>query len=227
MRIQQIFTVGRLRSRRGLTASLAVATALALIIPSAFAAVDPAETVTHVEEDWELVVDEPSGVKDSPQLATVMSPFSDLDSLFGIVTWNYRELPSFTAGGMQLQSWAGEEFLLSKDFRSSELSTVGETITWTQSLKVNGGVLKLKVQDGHSTTWGAFGGSEMTLSEIINIGNLDYYSADTSAKNSGISYGANRVILLRVKEVRRYNADGDLISTDSTPRVVHQRVDAD
>ena len=51
---------------------------------------------------------------------------------------------------------------------------------------------------------------------------LNGYSTDLSVTKSWISHGANRVNLLRITEVRRYDAEGNLISRDTTPRVVFE-----
>jgi len=184
---------------------------------------DATPDVLRVEEDWELVLDAPSGAIDVPQLMTVMSPKADLSDLYGMVTWNYREVPNFQAGGLQLQSWADDLFLYSKNFREGEFSTTGETITWTQSLNVASNILTLQIKNGQSVTWGSFGGTQMQLSELILVNNLNAYSPETSVNNSAVTFGGYRVVKLRIKEVRYYDANNNLISTDGTSRVVHQR----
>lgn len=203
-------------------ALLASAILLASVHPSVYSQEEYPD-IASVEEDWELVLDEPSGAKDSPQLVTVMSPYDHLEGLYGMVTWNYREMPNFAAGGLQLQSWAGDTFLYSKNFNESEFSTTGETITWTQSLKIKNQLLTLQVKNGQSTTWGDFGGSELQLSEQVWAQNLNGYSPVKSATNSAITFGSYRVISLRIKQVRYYDADGHQISLDNIPRVIHQR----
>ena len=158
---------------------------------------DATPDVLRVEEDWELILDEPSNSLAAP--------------------------PSFYSGGLQLQSWSDDLFLYSKNFREGEFSTTGETISWTQSLKVNNNILTLRIKDGQSDTWGSFGGTQMQLSELILVNNLNNYSPETSVENSAVTYGAYRVVKLRIKEVRYYDADNNLISTDNTSRVVHER----
>src|SRR5262245_5177887 len=113
-----------------------------------------AVAVTHIEEDWELVLNEPNNSKDSPQFHTVMSPVGNLDGFFAQVVWNYRELPDFQAGGLQLQSWNGEDLLRTRTVSTRELSTSAESITWTQSLDTDGSTLSFELKDGESTTWG-------------------------------------------------------------------------
>jgi len=207
---------------------LAALTAAACLLAGAASyAFEGTPDIARVEEDWELILDEPANQKDAPQLMTVMSPKADLSDLHGMVTWNYREIPSYWSGGLQLQSWADDLFLVSKNFRETEFSTTGETITWTQSLSVSSNILTLQIKDGASDTWGSFGGTKMQLSDTILISNLNGYSPEVSVDNSAVTYGAYRVVKFRIKAVRYYDAANNLIATDTTSRVVHQRPVAD
>lgn len=176
--------------------------------------------VLRVEEDWQLVLNEPDDNVNSPQFHTVMSPLGDLDSFYAQVVWNYQETPEFLPGGLQLQSWNGEERIRTRGVGEIQLSTAAETITWTQSLETDGTMLLFRIQNGQSTTWGAFG-KDMSIDAEASLPDLGAYSASVSAANSCITYGANRVNLLMITEVRRYGQD-ELISVDQTPRVVYQ-----
>lgn len=214
---------GKCRGLLRYRVTAALAAVAFLVAGTSVYSYDATPDVFRVEEDWELILDAPSDSIAVPQLMTVMSPKGDLSDLYGMVTWNYREIPSFYAGGLQLQSWADDLFLYSKNFRESEFSTAGETITWTQSLKVANNILTLQIKNGQSVTWGAFGGTEMQLSELILVNNLNGYSPETSVDHSAVTYGAYRVVKLRIKEVRYFDADNNLITTDGTSRVVHAR----
>ena len=69
---------------------------------------------------------------------------------------------------------------------------------------------------------GGFGGGDATkLGGRVSVANLNGYSTDISAGESWVSYGGNRVEVLRIKEVRRYDADGNLLSRDENARVVY------
>jgi hypothetical protein len=199
-------------------------TALGVLMASASAVCgeSPATDVMQVEEDWELVLAAPAAIKTAPQIETTISPVGNIDSVFARTTWNYREFPNFQAGGMQLQAWHNDAFLTKTNFGTNDLSTVSETVTWTQVLKTDGTVLTLKITDGNSITWGAFGGSTLTLVGVVHLSNLNGYRTEVSVDNSGITFGANRVVKLRIKAVRRYAADGTLLSTDSDSKVIHQ-----
>jgi hypothetical protein len=137
------------------------------------------------------------------------------------VTWNYRELPAYTPGGVQMQGWSGNQVLVTKSFKSDEMSTVAETVTWTQALETDGERLDFRIENGQSQTWGQFGGDSMTISGSADLPSLKNYDSAVSVENSWITYGSNRVDLLVLQEVRRYGPDG-LLSVDSEPKVVFQ-----
>ena len=178
------------------------------------------EPVLRVEEDWALVLNEPDGNGDSPQFHTVMSPYSDAGSFFAQVLWNYRETPDFTSGGVQLQSYNGENLIRRRSLEYGQLSASAETITWTQSLTTDGALLSFEVSEGQSTTWGTFG-KDMRIDEDAGLASLNDYSPDVSAKESGVTYGSNRVNTMSITQVRYYGASG-LLWVDETPRVVFE-----
>ena len=53
--------------------------------------------------------------------------------------------------------------------------------------------------------------------------NLNGYNVAVSLGNSGITFGSQRVISLRIKQVRGYGAAGNLLFLDPTSRVLHER----
>ncbi len=209
----------------GLTAA-ALVLALASVSPApAQSAGDTAappstEPVLRVEEDWILVLNEPDGNVDSPQFHTVMSPFADVGSFFAQVLWNYRETPDFTSGGVQLQSYNGEDLIRRRSMEYGQLSSTAETITWTQSLTTDGALLSFEVSNGRSTTWGTFG-RDMRIDEDADLASLGDYSPDVSATESCVTYGSNRVETMSIVQVRYYGASG-LLRVDATPRVVFE-----
>ncbi len=203
------------RLPKGTSRSVLIVLAGISILP-ALASAPTAEPVIRVEEDWELVVNEPNDGTQSPQFHTVMSPDGTVDGYFAQTLWNYRETPDFAAGGVQLQSYNGEELLRTRSVEHRPLSTTAETITWTQSLETDGTTLTFSVANGVSTTWGEFG-RDMNISSTANLPELNQYSADASAADSCVTYGANRVESLTLVRVRYYSADG-LLAVDNTPR---------
>lgn len=178
------------------------------------------EPVVRVEEDWGLVLNEPDDAVASPQFHTVMSPVANLDSVYAQVLWNYREVPDFVAGGLELQMWNGEQLLQNKSGREDPLSRSAEVIRWTQVLEVTGEGLSFSIQDGQSVSWGSFG-PELHLMVSEGRSDLNGYSPDVSVQNACITYGANRVSVLAIGCVRYYGQSGNLIAIDTTPRIVH------
>lgn len=179
-------------------------------------------SVVRVEEDWEVVLNEPASHLDAPQFHTVISPQGDLEHYHAQITWNYRERPDFSSGGMQIAALWNDQVLADRVAREDPLSTSAESISWTQEVRCSFGLLTFAVKNGSSSTWGSFGGAELTLTGAVGVYNLNGYSTDTSVENSWVSFGANRINLLRIKEVRRYDAAGNLLSRDSDPRVVFE-----
>jgi hypothetical protein len=176
-------------------------------------------TVVRVEEDWELVLNEPDGDVGAPQFHTAISPFSGVGWLYAQVTWNYWELPDFQAGGLQLQAWSGDRSLYETSFGSTQLSTSSETVTWTQVMRTTGEQITFEVANGQSQTWGSFGGNQLTMTGHVSILDLNSYDPATSVSNSGVTYGANRVKSLAIVKVRYYGVGG-LITVDTTRRPV-------
>lgn len=214
----------KFRSRR-LPVLVCVAAVLVVALPIV-GSEDESEPILRIEQDWKLVLNEPDQSVNAPQFHTVMSPFGDLDSVYAQVTWNWRELPDFAPGGLQIQGWCGDECPLHKDFSSNELSTTAETLRWTQAIETDGTVLTFEVINGQSVTWGAFGGHSLQIRGTAPIAALNNYNTDVSAANSVITYGSNRVQSLVITEVRYYGANG-LLGVDSVPTVVHQGEQAD
>src|SRR3989337_1098241 len=92
---------------------------LALLLVLAWASTTKADSssrIVRVEEDWELVVATPDPDSDGPQVACVISPVGDLDSVHAAFELNNQSLPSFVPGGLQLQIWSGEMPLSQRKF---------------------------------------------------------------------------------------------------------------
>lgn len=192
-----------------------------LTLPPAQATDDAPPEIVRIEEDWFLVLNEPNDAMFAPQFHTVMSPFGHLDSVYLQVIWNYWEYPEFEPGGLQMQAWDGDLIEYEKDFHGQQMSTNAETVAWTQVLETDGAVLTFRVENGHSETWGTFGGEYMQIYGLTNLPNLNQYRTTLSASNSLVTYGANRVDLLAIAAVRYYTAQG-LIHTDTVPKIIIQ-----
>jgi hypothetical protein len=209
---------GRLR-----WAALFSLVAVLAVLPLGANAVD-LNLVTRVEEDWELVVAEPGADNAAPQVSCLISPVSNVDGVYATLELNHGSLPEYSPGGLQLQVWSGEDWLTVRDRADSTLHHSNETVTWTQKMWIGAGKVNFKVDNGASDSWGSFGVTDnIKLSISTSLTNLAGYSPDFSASQSGIGYGSQRVQSLVLKKVRYYNAQGNLLLEDTTPRVVHQQ----
>lgn len=176
----------------------------------------------QVQEDWQVVIGTPDPVGAGPQISTAMSPVSDGSSPFFVFDLNYQDSPNFVAGGMQVQVWSGDQMLTAAAKGSAQCSTVGETITWTQTMKISSGTITYAIDSGKSTTWGKFGqGQQLNVGGTFTttLTSFSQYSPATSVTNSGVGWEPNRVTSMTLLKVRYYAA-GKLLSTDSTPRSV-------
>jgi len=179
------------------------------------------EGVFRVEEDWELVLNQPDVDVNAPEFYTLMSPTSHTRAAFVQVSWNFRELEEFAPGGLEIQAWNAENFNYVESEGLGSLSNTAETVTWTQVLKADEGQVTFKIANGHSSSWGDFGGDALSI--VVNGAptTLNGYSPEVTTRSSGITYGTNRVNLFVLKEVRWYGPHG-LVAVDPTPRVVYR-----
>ncbi len=189
--------------------------------PAAMSQEADALPIVRVEEDWQLVLNEPNDDTDCPQFHTVMSPTADVDTYYAEVLWNHRETPDYASGGIQLRSWYDELLLRRRTVETRTLSESAETITWTQALEADDEELTFSLTNGGSSTWGSFG-RDMVIDIPTGIVELSAYSPHVSAENSCITYGSNRIESLRITAVRYYGPEGVLLQEDTTPVSVYE-----
>jgi hypothetical protein len=183
---------------------------------------NPPTGVARVEEDWELIVNDPDINDNSPQITCVIAPLT-VDSGYLAVDVNFHSQPEYSAGGVQIHIWSPNQPMLVADSGlTAALGTTNETITWTTKMSVAHNNLTFEVVNGNSTTWGAFGNDgELQLSVGALLASLDGYSPNVSLDNSGVPYASNRVTSLTLKAVRWYSASGTLLQQNTTPQLVH------
>lgn len=172
------------------------------------------DSIVQVEEDWELVVADPDVNSNGPQLACAIAPGNDLDGVYATFELNHCSTPQSAVGGLHLHVWDGETRLQSTSApETRQLATSGESITWTQRMTLQNGQLIFEVVNGHSTTWGAFGGQgNLKVSAPCSATSLDGYTPTVSVNNSGVSYASQRVQNLVLRQVRLVKADGTILS---------------
>lgn len=213
---------GQKRNEEKALRGLAAVSAIAALCVVAAGAISNGGPVVRVEEDWEAILNEPDEAMDAPQFHTVMSTSGGLEGVYFQVGWNYRENPGFTSGGLECSAWLNDDLDDAVAVREDPLSQSAETVTWTQSLTLEHGAVIFRLKSGQSQSWGSFGGSSSTLRRPFTGTSLTGYSTDTSAANSLVTYGANRVNRLRIVAVRYYDANGVLLWSDTSPRAVYQ-----
>lgn len=182
----------------------------------------PPTGVARVEEDWELVVNDPDVNDNSPQVTCVIAPLT-VDSGYLAVDVNFHSQPDYSPGGVQMHVWSPNTPMSVADSGlTAALGTQNETITWTTKMSVANNTLTFQVVNGNSTTWGAFGNDgELSLSVSALLASLDGYDSNVSLDNSGVPYASNRVTSLTLKAVRWYSASGVLLQQNTTPQLVH------
>src|SRR5689334_7081906 len=177
-------------------------------------------SVVRVEEDWRLEVVTPDPGTNAPQISCVFAPTADIDFGYAEFDINHHSLPRYRPGGMQLQVWSNNQpIVVNNDPDGGIFSNPEETVTWTQSLAFDDGVLTFAIRDGQSDTWGRFGhDNRLKIATSAPIDNLNGYDTAVSKSNSGIGFASNRVRVLKITAVRRYYSDGT-VSEDATPHV--------
>lgn len=183
--------------------------------------------IVKIEEDWLLDIADPEPDKNCPQVVTVFGPADPDSGTYAIFELNHGTLPDFAEGGMQLQAWYGEYLIgYRSQFAPAEFNQAIERVTYTTVIRVRDNSLKLAIINGHSLTWGDFGG---TWSLRVDMStwreNLNDWNSRHSLEHSRVSYGANRVNKFVRTEIRYYtrNESGyQLHYKDETDSYIHR-----
>lgn len=189
------------------------------LIPAPVAREAATAPINRIEEDWELVIATTDVPAAGPQITTAMSPGPvqvHPDINFNL---NYREGSSFRAGGLQIEVFENSNLTTSAEKGSATLNTDGETITWTQRLALYDGWLNYRIKQGHSQTWGDFGGWDLSVWFPSALGDLGDYSPQFSKSKSGVGWQADHVSSMKLLRVRYYS-DDTLVRTDDTPLTI-------
>ncbi len=208
--------------------SMALLVTPLLLAVSATQACGEESKLVRVEEDWELVVDNPDVNSFGPQVACAFSPFANLNHLYITFEVNHRSAPATAGGGLHLQVWHNDEHVATEAFPDhSVLETPGEVVGWTQRMQVQDGKIVFEVVNGQSSTWGEFGNQGNLKAEVdCDVDNLNGYSPQVSIDNSGTTFGSHRIRLLVLRAVRAVREDGTVQSVQLN-HVVHQNDNED
>jgi hypothetical protein len=179
--------------------------------------------IVRVEEDWRVEVGTPAPEDHAPQIVTVLSPVGNLEREHSVFEMNHTTYPDYAPGGMQLQCWR-------RDWLSGYGSTphqqrlyhANEVVLFTSSMQIDDDVLEFRIKNGTSLTWSTFGGNGYLKTRYnTTLENLDSYSPDVSVANSRVAFASHRVRKLVLSRIRYYSQEG-LVTTDDTPRIVHE-----
>jgi hypothetical protein len=167
-------------------------------------------SIWKVEEDWELVINEPEDNTNSPQVTFFMTPSADLDQTYFQLQMNYEADEVYTAGGFHVAAVRGEEILDEARSHNQSLLTVdGDVIRWTTVTAVVNNKLLFAVKDGHCASWGDFGGPEYLVEmPAHSIQDLSNYSHAQSETTIDIGFGGNRVDSVRLRKIRLFHNNG-------------------
>jgi hypothetical protein len=199
---------------------MALAMVLACVGRPAMA--DNGQPITRIEEDWKIEFGSPDPDTNAPQVIMTIPPSATLAGPHAIFEVNHRTQPNYSAGGLQLQRWNGDEMV---EYKSSHkvnvLAADNDLARFTMSMEVQNGALTFGVSNGSSGTWGTFGNNgHLSASTSCDLSNLASYDPDASLANSRVGFASYRVQKVTRTQVRHYSGSV-LISTDSTEHVIH------
>lgn len=180
-----------------------------------------AADIYRVEEDWEMVVNEPDSSIHSPQVTLFLAPTQANPDRYFQLQLNHAVEHEFSGGGFHVAAMEGSEHLAC--FRSSTyqpLVSSAQTVRWTSVMAVNGESLSYFIKDGYCADWGAFGGPSTAVGMAAQ-GQLHFNSYDPSRSLEmiDIGFGGNRIQSLVLKNVRLYRTDGTVseVSVNGSP----------
>lgn len=198
--------------------------ALAVALIGTFATTDQAiGQVTYVEEDWEIQIGTPDPDGEAPQIITAMSSTDRLEDVHAILEMNHATLPDYQAGGMSLQIWSsGTNLDYMVHPHKDKLHVQDEVLTYTMTMKISDGTVRFEVKNGTASSWGNYGIGGFWRTVTTSQSEFTQYSPATSVKFSKVGYAKHRVKKFYMKESRTYDANGNLLSRDTTDRIVHE-----
>lgn len=163
-----------------------------------------------VEEDWELVINEPDVQINSPQVAFFLYPDADHSDCYFQLQMNYAAEDGYSSGGFRVGAFCNEVAVDEErsNIRQS-LAWDNDQIRWTSAMAVFNGKLMFAVKDGYGMQWGPFGGPEYLVEmDDQEMHCLDHYSPSKSLQSVDIGFGANRVASIKLKTVRLTYTNG-------------------
>lgn len=180
-------------------------------VPTCFSA---NSTIYKIEEDWEMVINDPDPANHSPQVTFFTSPSANLDDVYFQLQMNYAADAGFSAGGFHVAAVQDDQ--IQDEARSDTrriLATDGDHIRWTSVMTMIENRALYAVTDGQGTEWGTFGGPGYLVKMMSSpVWDLAEYHPQNSLDNVDIGFGANRVQSITLLRVRAYYTDGRVVT---------------
>jgi hypothetical protein len=191
---------------------LAALAALAVAVPTQGLAPNTI-LVSRIEQDWEIVVNNPDALRGAPQVVLHVRPWPG-SSYLCLFLLNYQDHPSFASGGTQLQIWRNDTLRAAAAYGTGILeSPPDETIKFTLYLEQTNGLLKFGFKALTSKTWGDK--DTLGVSTARSMNDLSSYATSDTVANSVILLAPERVLSAKVLEVRQYDGAGTVVATES------------
>ncbi|TWU02801.1 hypothetical protein [Stieleria varia] len=184
--------------------------AVSLISSRTLCADEP--NVFLIEEDWELVINDPAPAINSPQVAFFMYPDAGREDVYFQLQMNYAAEEGYSSGGFRVSAILGETPVDEERSRTREtLNMDGDRLRWTSAMAIFDGQLMYAVKDGQGIQWGSFGGPDyLVRMDRDGISNLNQYDPAKSIEAVDIGFGGNRVSSIRLRRVRYIDTTGNV-----------------
>ena len=167
-------------------------------------------TVYKVEEDWELVVNEPDPSNNSPQITFFTSPSHLSEGTYFQLQLNYHAADHYSSGGFHVASVI--DYQMVDEARSKtrkNLATKDDVIRWTSVMAIINSRALFAVRDGYGREWGSFGGADYLVRMVPSpVSDLSHYRYQQSMDAVDIGFGRNRVSRITLKAVRLFYTNG-------------------
>ena len=200
-----------LRAARS-TAASGILAGLALLLSSNAVHADHG-SIYKVEEEWEIVIDDPDPSINSPQITFFVTPNPAEPNCYFQLQMNYAADDTYSSGGFHVGAFHSGTLL--DEARSATRRTLtvdGDRVRWTNVMAAIDGQLLFAVKDGYGDDWGEFGGPEyLVRMESDHIDDLSHYTPYESLQMVDIGFGANRVRSVTLRSVRLYYDDGRVV----------------
>jgi hypothetical protein len=171
----------------------------------------PGQTITRVEEYWEMDVVFAKDDLGAPQIGTLMSPDASSAAYFTFDI-NCTTSPEPDDGGLQVNAWVGDDAYDYKNPPTDQtLERSREIISWTQVIEMQDDMLVFSIKDFRSRSLGDFANDEqLRVSMPSSLADLSNYSYQHSANESGVPYALNRVNSMTLRSVRMYSGESQV-----------------